>query len=56
MGQDAAADSTIVDEALDLASRLAKAADVGRVDLSDLGRRARRLLAATTDPDQPPLP
>lgn len=56
MGQDAAADSTIVDEALDLASRLAKAADVGRVDLSDLGRRARRLLAATTESDQPPLP
>jgi len=35
-------------EALDLASRLAAAADAGRVDLSDLGRRARRLLAATT--------
>ena len=32
-----------------------QAADVGRVDLSDLGRRARRLLAATTSPDQPPL-
>ncbi|CAA9319808.1 MAG: hypothetical protein AVDCRST_MAG48-2574 [uncultured Friedmanniella sp.] len=50
MGQDAAADAPLVDEAVDLASRLAAAADAGRVDLSDLGRRARRLLAATTDP------
>jgi hypothetical protein len=48
MGQDAAADTPLVDEALDLAARLAAAADAGRVDLSDLGRRARRLLAATT--------
>ena len=48
MGQDAAADAPLVDEAVDLASRLAAAADAGRVDLSDLGRRARRLLAATT--------
>lgn len=45
MGQDAAADAPLVEEALDLAARLA--ADAGRVDLSDLGRRARRLLAAT---------
>ena len=56
MGQEQAVDATLVDEALDLASRLAKAADVGRVDLGDLGRRARRLLAATTSPEQPPLP
>jgi hypothetical protein len=55
MGQEQAVDATLVDEALDLASRLAKAADIGRVDLSDLGRRARRLLAATTAPEQPPL-
>ncbi|MET0693097.1 MAG: hypothetical protein ABWY56_04155 [Propionibacteriaceae bacterium] len=48
MGQDAAADAPMVEEALDLASRLAAAADAGRVDLSDLGRRARRLLASTT--------
>ncbi len=51
MGQEAAADAPLVDEALDLASRLAAAADAGRVDLSDLGRRARRLLAATTPRD-----
>ncbi|MBA3798648.1 MAG: hypothetical protein H0X18_06025 [Geodermatophilaceae bacterium] len=48
MGQQAAADAPLMDEALDLASRLAAAADAGRVDLGDLGRRARRLLAATT--------
>lgn len=50
MGQDAASQAPIVDEALDLASRLVDAADAGRVDLGDLGRRARRLLAATTGP------
>ena len=50
MGQEAAADAPMVEEALDLAARLAAAADAGRVDLSDLGRRARRLLAATVAP------
>ena len=50
MGQDAASDSPIVDEAMDLAERLVSAADAGRVDLGDLGRRARHLLAATTSP------
>jgi hypothetical protein len=48
MGQDAAIAGPEIDEALDLAERLAAAAEAGRVDLSDLGRRARRLLAATT--------
>jgi hypothetical protein len=48
MGQDAAADVAVVDEALDLAERLAAAVDAGRVDLGDLGRRARHLLEATT--------
>ncbi|HKA03352.1 MAG TPA: hypothetical protein VKD67_03455 [Acidimicrobiales bacterium] len=48
MGQDAAAQTPIVDDAVDLAQRLVAAADAGRVDLGDLGRRARRLLAATT--------
>jgi hypothetical protein len=55
MGQEAAADAPLVDEALDLASRLAAAADAGRVDLSDLGRRARRLLASTTSREQQTL-
>lgn len=48
MGQEVAADAPLLDEAMDLASRLAAAAEAGRVDLGDLGRRARRLLAATT--------
>jgi hypothetical protein len=48
MGQESAVDSSLVDEAIDLAARLAAAAEAGRVDLSDLGRRARRILAATT--------
>jgi hypothetical protein len=56
MGQEQVVDATMVDEALELASRLAKAADAGRVDLNDLGRRARRLLASTTSPEQPTLP
>ena len=48
MGQTASVEPPLLDEALDLASRLAAAADAGRVDLGDLGRRARRLLATTT--------
>lgn len=48
MGQDVAMVGPELDEALDLAERLAAAAVEGRVDLSDLGRRARRLLASTT--------
>jgi hypothetical protein len=49
MGHDAG-DSALLDGALDLAERLAAAAEEGRVDLGDLGRRARRLLAATARP------
>ncbi|MGB7981114.1 MAG: hypothetical protein WCF36_10025 [Candidatus Nanopelagicales bacterium] len=48
MGQESAIAGPELDEALDLAARLAAAADAGRVDLNDLGRRARRLLASTT--------
>src|SRR5918997_4680718 len=48
MGQDAASQAPLIDEALDLAERLAAAVEAGRVDLGDLGRRARRLLDATT--------
>jgi hypothetical protein len=43
-------DSALLDGAIDLAERLASAAEEGRVDLGDLGRRARRLLEATTRP------
>jgi hypothetical protein len=42
MGQDAAAQAPLVDQAIDLAERLVAAVDAGRVDLGDLGRRARR--------------
>ena len=48
MGQESVVIAPELDEALDLAERLAEAAEAGRVDLSDLGRRARRLLASTT--------
>jgi hypothetical protein len=49
MGQDAAdVQAPLVDEAVDLAERLVAAAEAGRVDLGDLGRRARHLLDITT--------
>ena len=51
MGQEDAAQVSLVDDALDLARRLVEAADAGRVDLGDLGRRARRLLTSTTSAD-----
>ncbi len=50
MGQDAARGTPLLDDALDLAERLAKQAESGRVDLADLGRRARRLLESTARP------
>jgi hypothetical protein len=51
MGQEAAGvGSALIDQAVDLAERLAKQAEEGRVDLADLGRRARRLLEATSHP------
>jgi len=51
MGEEAATQAVVVDEALDLARRLADAAEAGRVDLGDLGRRARHLLESTTAGD-----
>ena len=50
MGEDALGTSQILDDALDLAERLANAAEEGRVDLADLGRRARRVLEKTAAP------
>jgi hypothetical protein len=50
MGHDAAAGSLIIDQALELAERLVEQTDAGRVDLGDLGRRARRLLESTSNP------
>ncbi len=48
MGDDGT--SSVLDDALDLAERLAAAAEEGRVDLGDLGRRARRVLEQTARP------
>jgi len=50
MGQDAALAKPLLDDALDLAQRLAEQSESGKVDLADLGRRARRLLEATASP------
>ena len=50
MGQEAAAGSPLLDEALSLAERLADDAASGRVDLADLGRRARKLLESSSKP------
>ncbi len=53
MGQDAAAGVQLMDEAIDLAERIVTDAERGRVDLADLGRRARRLLERTAKPGDP---
>ncbi len=52
MGQQDALATPIVDEAVALAKRIVEDADRGRVDLGDLGRRARRLLEATARPGE----
>jgi len=52
MGQEAAAGVQLMDEAIDLAERIVNDAERGRVDLTDLGRRARRLLERTAKPDE----
>lgn len=50
MGEQTASGTPLLDQALDLAERLAQQTEAGRVDLNDLGRRARRLLEATAKP------
>jgi hypothetical protein len=52
MGQESVAGSPILDEALSLAERLAEDAASGRVDLADLGRRARKLLESSSKPGE----
>ena len=47
MGTDAVVSSRLLDDALSFAERVAEDADRGRVDLGELGRRARRLLEST---------
>lgn len=49
----AAAQARVLDDALDLAQRVAEAAEQGRFDVADLGRRARRVLEATARPADP---
>ena len=51
MGQEPAG-SPLLDEALSLAERLADDAASGRVDLADLGRRARKLLESSSRPGE----
>jgi len=52
MGHDAGQVNPVLDDALDLAERLATAVEQGRVDLGDLGRRARRVLERTARPPE----
>jgi hypothetical protein len=52
MGQEAATGTPLLDEALSLAERLAADAASGRVDLADLGRRARKLLESSSRPSE----
>jgi hypothetical protein len=40
----------LLDDAVALAERIVEDADKGRVDLTDLGKRARKLLEATANP------
>jgi hypothetical protein len=52
MGQDTSGvDSQLLDRAVELAERIASQAETGRVDLADLGRRARKILELTSKPD-----
>jgi len=53
MGQEAAVNTQVIDQALELAERIAAGAESGKVDLADLGRRARRLLESTARPTEP---
>ncbi len=53
MGGSPAGESALLDDALDLAQRVAEAAEQGRFDVGDLGRRARRLLESTARPPSP---
>jgi hypothetical protein len=48
MGQEAAVGSRLLDDALAFAERVAADSEKGRVDLGDLGRRARKLLEASS--------
>jgi hypothetical protein len=47
MGSSPGGEERLLDDALELAQRVAEAAEQGRYDVGDLGRRARRLLEST---------
>jgi hypothetical protein len=53
MGVRAESVAPLLNDALELAERIVEDAESGRVDLNELARRARRLLAATTAPPEP---
>jgi hypothetical protein len=55
MGQDVSAASPLIDQSLELAELLAEQAETGKVDLTDLGRRARKLLEASAKPSSAKL-
>jgi hypothetical protein len=50
MGHDVSASSPLIDQSLELAELIAEQAETGKVDLTDLGRRARKLLEASARP------
>ena len=47
MGHDVSASSPLIDQSLELAELIAEQSESGKVDLTDLGRRARKLLEAS---------
>jgi hypothetical protein len=51
MGQSSGG-TPLLDQALDLAERVAEQTQQGRVDVNDLGRRARKLLESTAKPGE----
>ena len=51
MGQQAGG-TPLLDQALELAERVAEQTQQGRVDVNDLGRRARKLLESTAKPGE----
>ena len=55
MGHDISASSPLIDQSLELAELLAEQAETGKVDLTDLGRRARKLLEASAKPSSQKL-
>ena len=53
IGSSPGGEAKLLDDALDLAQRIAEAAEQGRFDVGDLGRRARKLLESTARETEP---